>query len=184
MELLNAVNLIMPKLGERPVTSLVTPHPTLAVILPIVAQKQRDTLKKGWWFNEYTYTAQPDVDGRINLGADTLRFIPDCRGTVALRGLRLFDTVNLTDVFTAAVTGRITQNVEFDELPESAAQFVFYAAMCDAYATDIGVTADLQEWKGMAAVAWSDLIGEHLAQRRPNTRDQRAWLKLRRAMNA
>jgi hypothetical protein len=184
MELLTAVNGIMPKLGERPVTSLATPHPTLAVILPIIEQKQRDTLKRGWWFNEYNYTAQPDVDGIINLGVDTLRFIPDCRGTVATRGTRLFDMVNLTDVFTAGVPGRVTQNLPFDELPESMAQYVFYAGMCDAYATDIGVTAELGEWKAFAALGWSDVVAEHLAQRRPNTRDQRAFRKLRRAMSS
>ena len=32
MKLLDAVNLILPKLGEHPVTSLTIKHPTLAIV--------------------------------------------------------------------------------------------------------------------------------------------------------
>ena len=48
MKLLDAVNLVLPKLGERPVTSLEVKHPTLAVLLPIIEQTQINTLQRGW----------------------------------------------------------------------------------------------------------------------------------------
>ena len=181
MKLLDAVNLIMPKLGERPVTSLEIKHPTLAVILPIIENTRRITLNRGWWFNEYDYTAYPDVSGNITLGLDTLSFVPYC-DNAAMRGLKLFNTETLSYTFEAAVQGRVTQDVLFDELPESAAQYVFYSSLVEAYATDLGTDPVLAVWQRLAGQGWSDLIGEHLRQKKFNTRRSRNWRKLVYAM--
>lgn len=177
MQLLTAVNLVLPKLGERPVTSLEVKHPTLAVILPIVDQKLRQTLLRGWWFNDYAYTAPLAVDGTITVGQDTLSFVPDSPNKVALRGTRLFNTETLSYTFTEPVKGRVIQFVEFDELPDSAGMFVFYSALVEIYATDIGMTQELQLWQGNAAQGWSDLMMEHLRQRKHTTRNSRHWRK-------
>lgn len=183
MELLTAVNLIMPKLGERPVTSLEVAHPTLAILLPILEQTRRKTLNRGWWFNKYEYEAFPDPDGFITLGADTLSFVPLC-GTYALRGLRLFNPATLDFVFESSVKGVVTQDVEFDLLPESTANYVFYTACVEAYATDLGVTQELAVWQQNAAQGWSDHMAEHLRQKKHNTRRTRAWRKYMGALQA
>ena len=182
MKLLDAVNLVLPKLGERPVTSLEVKHPTLAVLLPIIEQTQVNTLQRGWWFNEYEYTAYPNLQGEIDIGADALSFIPDYEGTAIIRGQRLFNPKTLTYVFDTPVKGKLINNVVFDELPEAAATYVFYAALIEAYTTDLGVTQELQIWQGLAARAWSDLLAEHLRQRKHSTRKSRRWRQLISAM--
>lgn len=182
MKLLDAVNLVLPKLGERAVTSLEVKHPTLAVVLPIIEQKLKTALGRGWWFNEYVYEAFPNAEGEITLGADTLMFVPDVPNVAVQRGLRLFNPITLSYVFTEPIKGRVTQYVPFDELPESCANFVFYDALIDAYTTDLGVTQELQVWQVLAASGWSDLLSEHLKQRRHNTRNSRRWRKLKYAM--
>lgn len=182
MQLLSAVNLVLPKLGERPVTSLEVKHPTLAILLPIIAQTQVNTLQRGWWFNEYDYTAYPNLQGEIDIGVDALSFVPDCEGTAIIRGQRLFNPKTLTYVFTGPVSGSLVQNVVFEELPESAATYVFYSALIEAYTTDLGVTQELQVWQGLAARAWSDLLAEHLRQRKHSTRKSRRWQKLTNAL--
>ena len=181
MKLLNMVNLVMPKLGERPVTSLEQRHPTLAVLLPIVTQNRISALMKGWWFNEYNTTIVPDVDGFLNIGLDTLSFVAECPDTAVQRGARLFNPVTMSFSYTAAVKGRIVQDVAFDELPEAAAQYVFYSALIEAYTTDIGVTNELQIWTSRAQAAYSDLIAEHLRQKKYSTRGSPRW---RRYINA
>ncbi len=184
MKLLDAVNLVMPKLGERPVTSLAIKHPTLAVLLPIITQCRRETLMRGWWFNKYATTLYPDNSGSITVGTDTLSFVPSTAGEAVMRGTNLFNPTDLTGVFSAAIHGVVTQDVEFDELPESAAKYVFYSSLVDAYATDIGVTQELAVWQAKAGQAWSDLIAEHLRQSKFNTRQRRAWANLIAAKNA
>lgn len=184
MKLLDAVNLTLPKLGERPVTSLEVKHPTLAVLLPIIEQTRRTTLNRGWWFNEYDSTLYPDLTGVIAVGTDTLSFVPDERGAAVVRGGELFNPETLTNIFTAPVKGTVTHDVEFDLLPEVAANYVFYSSLVEAFTTDIGVTQELGVWQARAAQAWSDMVAEHLRQVRPSTRQRRAWRKLIRAKNA
>lgn len=184
MKLLDAVNLALPKLGERAVTSLSVKHPTLAVLLPIIEQTRRTTLNRGWWFNKYSTTLYPDTSGVIAVGTDYLSFVPDCPGVAVQRGNELFNPVTLTNVFTEPVKGTVTQDVGFDLLPESAANYLFYSSLVEAFATDIGVTQELGVWQTRAGQGWSDLLAEHLRQIKPSTRQHRAWRKLIRAKNA
>jgi len=182
MELLTAVNLVLPKLGERPVTSLTVKHPTLAILLPIIDQTQRTVLMSGWWFNEFDYKAYPNGDGEIDIGADALAFIPYTAGTAVVRGQRLYNPATLSYVFTEHVPGVVIQNVAFDELPESAANYVFYSSLVEAYATDLGVTQELTVWQSLAASGWSAMLSEHLKQRKHSTRKSRRWQNILNAM--
>lgn len=182
MKLLDAINLVMPKLGERPVTSLTAKHPTLGILLPIVNANLERTLNKGWWFNEFDYTAHPGTSGEIAMGRDVLSFVPGSCMSAVLRGNKLYNPDTLSYVFAAPVKGRVRQRVPFDELPESAAQYVFMSALVEAYATDLGVTTELQLWQQQASGAWSDLLGEHLRQKKHNTRKNGNWRRLVRAM--
>jgi len=182
MKLLDAINLVLPKLGERPVTSLGVPHPTLAIVLPIITNARRVALARGWWFNELKYTAFRDAAGLIALGTDTLSFLPEQYGVAIVRGGKLYNPETLTYVFTQDIKGVVIQDVPFDDLPETAASYVFYSGLIDAYTTDTGVTNELQVWQSLAARAWSDLLAEHLRQRRHSTRNTRSWRALTSAL--
>lgn len=184
MKLLDAVNLTLPKLGERAVTSLSVKHPTLAVLLPIIEQNRRNTLNRGWWFNKYDTTLYPDTGGVIAVGTATLSFVPHRAGIAVLRGDELFNPTTLTNVFSEPVKGVIIQDVEFDLLPESMANYLLYSSLVEAFTTDIGVTQELSIWQSRAGQGWSDVLAEHLRQVKPNTRQNRAWRQLQRAKNA
>ena len=184
MKLLDAVNLILPKVGERAVTSLEVKHPTLAVLLPIVTNTRSSLLLKGWWFNAATYEAHPDSDGHIMLGASTLSFVPHRPDTAIALANQLYDPSTLNPVFTEKVVGDIVRDVPFDSLPESAAQVVWYTALVEMYATDIGMSQELQLWLTAAKDAHDTLMSEHLSNRRHNTRARSQYRHLRRAMRS
>jgi hypothetical protein len=178
MLLLDAVNLILPKLGEHRVTRLDIKHPTLAVILPEVENELRKLLSRGWWFNEFDYTAYPDSEKHIALGIDTISFTALYADTAVQRGNKLFNPVTLSYDFDEPVKGRARMYVPFDELPESAAQTVYYSGLTNAYITDIGLTQEVQTWGAQAAASYSDLLSEHLRQKKYNTRQSRKFRKL------
>lgn len=182
MKLLDAVNLILPKLGEHSVTSLNTRHPTLAVILPEVENELRILLMRGWWFNEFDYKAYPDSEGNIALGSDVLEFTPKYTDTAVARGLKLYNPITLSYTFTEYVQGRVRQYVEFDSIPESAAQAVLHSALVSIYSTDIGLTNEVQMWQAKAAQAYSDLLAEHLRQKQHSTKRTRQWGNFCRAL--
>lgn len=181
MKLLDAVNLILPKLGEHPVTSLTLKHPTLAIILPEVDQELKSLLMRGWWFNQFEYKAIPDVDGKIALGTATLSFVP-YSAYAAVRGKELYNVDTMSYVWTDPVEGLLTQYIDFEELPETAAQVVWYNALINAFTTDIGMSNELQIWQVRAGTAASDLMAEHLRNRKYNTKKTRRFRNLRCAL--
>lgn len=184
MRLLDAVNLTMPKLGERPVTSLEVRHPTLAILLPIIEQTLRRTLQTGWWFNQYEYTAPLNVDSGIDVGEDTISFIPYVAGVAVQRGTRLFNPKTLDYTFTEPVKGQVIQYVPFDDLPDSMANYVYYSSLVEAYATDIGMTTEINMWQTLAGSGWSDTVAEHLRQVKHSTRKSRRWQRYVAALQA
>lgn len=182
MQLLEAVNLILPKLGEHRVTSLDVKHPTLAIILPEVENELRQLLMRGWWFNEFDITLYPDTEGAIAVGTEVLSFTAHTPDSAVQRGSSLYNPITLSYVFDAPVKGRVRQYVSFDECPESAGQFVYHSALVCAYITDIGLASEVQAWSAKAAAAYSDLLSEHLRQKNYSTKSTAKWKRLRKAM--
>ena len=182
MNLLTAVNLILPALGEHPVTRIDVKHPTLAVILPVVESKIDTTLMRGWWFNEYTHTLYPNSEGGIYLPDDTLAFLPDEGYEGSVRGTRLFNGSTLDFLWDKPVPGVIQLRLPFDELPESVASFVFYNALVQVYLVDIGVENVVGEWKQISKEAEYLATNEHLRNMRHTTRKSGRYARLRSAM--
>ena len=177
MRLLEAVNLILVRVGEHPVTSTTVKHPTLAVLLPEIDLELVTLLNKGWWFNEYDYTAYPDSEKKITLGTECLSFVPEC-AHAALRGQDLYNTSTRTYLWDAPVKGRLIEHVEFHRLPESAAQYVMYMAAVNTHILDIGKTNEVEEWKVKAAAAYDTLLSEHLRNKRYNSRNLRTFQRI------
>ena len=58
MKLLDAVNTVLPYLGEHPVTDIDTAHPTVDLIVAAINRHREAFLSEGWWFNEGTVTVE------------------------------------------------------------------------------------------------------------------------------
>lgn len=170
MDLLKAVNYVLPKLGTNIVTRVDIRHPDLAVLLPIIELTRQATLVRGWWFNKYRYTVYPNEDGELVLGEDALTFIADKHDEAFQRGRKLFNPRTGNFQFTAPVSGQVIQDVAYDDLPLVAQHYVMCAALSDAYLTDIGTTEDLQNISGLLVNAHSNLLSEHLRHKKFSTR--------------
>lgn len=184
MDLLRAVNEILPKLGERPVTSLEAKSPTLGVILPQIECEIALCLAPGWWFNTaYNVDLFPDSEGNLMVPEDTVSFFANkSQRDVVVRGERFYDLVTRSYVFTEKVTGTLIQTMEFGDLPENAARFVLYSAMVTIYATDIGMEQVVQLWSQYAQQAKAQMEQEHLRHRGYSVKQSPRYMKLRRAM--
>lgn len=177
MRLLDAVNRIMPKLNERPVTSVTAKHPTLAILIPIIDNARQQLLLKQWWFNTYLYEAFPSPDKSIYIGNDVMAFYPETDGVV-VRGNRLYNLHERTYEFTGSVKGKVVEDIEFDLLPESAAQAVFYCALVEMFTTDIGMSKELALWAEQERLARIEILAEHMRQRKHTTRKLPAWRRM------
>ena len=128
MELLTAVNRILPTLGEHPVTSLNTKHPTIAVVLPKIKLKVDDLTLQGYWFNTFKVTLYPDSEGGIAMPVDTLSFIPNSAPAIQ-RGRKLYNADKQSYIWAEPIEAVIITRVPFEELPESVALYVMYSVM-------------------------------------------------------
>ena len=181
MELLTAINRILPALGEHPVTRVDTKHPTLAIIVPIIQAKLDETLLRGWWFNEFPYTLYQNNEGIIDMPAAALSFI--ARDVDAIvRGRQLYNPTTMNFLWTAPVVGTLTQRILFDELPESVATYVFYSALIQTYLTDIGLESVVQKWEAVKQEAEATATQEHLRNKKYSTRRSARYIRLRNAM--
>jgi hypothetical protein len=184
MELLTAVNLILPALGEHPVTRVDMKHPTLAVILPVVQSQIDRCLMRGWWFNEFPTTLYPDSEGGIAIPSDTLAFIPQEGQPGTVRNGVLFNTTSLDYIWDKPVPGTIQLRMSFEELPESVATYVFYNALVQTYLVDIGLESVVGEWKQIAKESEFLATNEHLRNMRHTTRKSGRYARLRSAMRS
>lgn len=182
MELLTAVNLTLPALGEHVVTSVDVRHPTLAVILPVVELKIKECLMRGWWFNEGAITLYPDTNGLIFLPSNTLSFIPECQVEATVRNYQLYNKASRNFIWNAPVTGMLLENLEFNELPESVATYVYYDSLVQVYITDIGLESVVQKWEGYATAAEYTATQEHLRNRKYTTQKSRSYRRYRASL--
>jgi hypothetical protein len=181
MDLLTAVNRILPKLGEHPVTSLTSKSPTLAVILTMFNDKIKEATMQGWWFNTYRTTLPVGPEGEIALSPDIMSFVAD-QYECSIRKRQLHNSADNTFVWTEAVEGIAVTFVEFGDLPESIASLVYYTVLVEACVTDIGMTEEVRAWQVEIGAAGRRALSEHLKNKRYSTQSSRRYQRIRRAM--
>lgn len=186
MDLLTAVNAILPKLGEHPVTSIESRNPTLGVILPQIQMEIDSILMRGWWFNTFeNVDLFPNSQGEIDVPEDTLSFVANKdQPHIIQRGERFYNAQTRSYVFPVGtkIKGTLRQRMVFSDLPESAAQFVLYSALVTIYLTDIGLEQVVQQWVAYASSAQASMEREHLQQKHYTVKQSRRYMNLRRSM--
>ena len=173
MRLLTAVNTILRKLGEIPVTSIDEPYPTLAIALPALDEAQVTVLSEGYWFNTfYDAVLQPNADGEVLTPLDCLKFFPD-DSKYAFVGTRVRDSATGSKCVNAAVKGRLIINMEFEELPQVARYAVAYWAAAACYLSDIGpddTYADIVRNRDQYVF---QVNGDHTVSRKQNSKNRK-----------
>ena len=130
---LEAVNTLLESIGEAPVVTVTDSgliEADLAVTM--IDRVSKSTQKRGWhWNTLIDYPLAIDLSGNINLPATTLKV--DSYGKhkhkdVVQRGLKLYDRDNNTFVFTETIQSEIVLNLDFEDLPEAAKDFIMLSA--------------------------------------------------------
>jgi len=139
---LEAVNEMLNAIGEGQVSALDTGNADVQQCVRLLRDHSRKIQSRGWWFNrEDEYTLTPDSDGYIVLPSTVLRVDPsgDDRydKPFVQRGLKLYDPVNHTYVFTETITVELVVGLEWDELPQSVRSYVTASAGLEFTDTDL-----------------------------------------------
>ena len=168
MKLLDAVNTVLPYMGEHPVTDLDTSHPTVDLIIKAIDRQRQALLAEGWWFNECTVTLPVNTDGKI----DTPTGIISIYGTdcdVEIDGDNLRDTYKNTEYFDEPITVELIKDTPFERLPLYAAHVCLYNAAIEVYTADFGVENTIQVLQSLSENARMKLNQENIRKRRYNS---------------
>lgn len=169
MELLKAVNTVLPHLGEHVITRIEgAKHPTVDLILAAIDRHRMTILSEGLWFNELTLTIPVNSDGRIDVPKDTIAvYGVDC--DVEIDGERFFDLNTGSRYFDRPITVRIVRDVEFHKLPINVALCVTYSAGAEVYLQDYGRENTVPELQQLADRNTILISQENLRKRKYNS---------------
>jgi len=127
---LDAINQILSVTGDAPVSNVNSTYEQAVVARRILLEISRQKQSKGYWFNEVDeLLIVKDSDGYINLPSDIIRAdVPRDSGYYVQRGLRIFNKVGNTYVFTDDLYVNIVSELVWNLLPQSFRQYVVAAA--------------------------------------------------------
>ena len=168
---LEAVNAMLHDIGDRPVSSI-TNSTRLDVVRAInsLEQVSRQMQLMGWWFGRETVTVAIDGNNRFTIPdsyANVEVVKDDPSGAtytphLVVRGRVLYDRENATDEFPLAspVTLRVTRLLEYEDLPQTAREYVYAAASVRNQSRSIGSNAVDGDLRAQAASAYASLQSE------------------------
>jgi len=161
---LEAVNMMLATIDESPVNSLEDSGLVDAVLaVQQLTATSRRTQAKGWhWNTERCFTLTRDAaTGQIAVPQNTLKLVPsgeDKGRIVTVRGTRLYDPVKHTFSFDKSLTADLIVFLAFDEMPETARQYVSLSAARKFQQTRVGSEILNSFSMRDEVMAWSDLL--------------------------
>lgn len=170
LDSLSVVNACLGMLGERGVNALNEPHPMIPDALAKLETANALVQSGLWWFNVEYPTLVPQVGTGYLLvpndtaDADSLTEYPG----LAVRGNRLFNTTDVTDVFTEPLRVRLHRVVPFDDLPIIARAHVAAQCKLDFQKDYDGDQAKVRILAGEVQFTRAQLNAEHTRNARVN----------------
>lgn len=161
---LYAVNMILPALGEKPVTALNSRNPTVQIALNALDTSRRELLGRGWYFNRFERKLYPDQHGVFMLPDGCIGWYEKTGNKSVQRGGKLFNPDTLSDKFPGvkSITGTLRMDVPFEEMPQAFQYFTVYKARDKAYKDDLGMDEVVQAWGRDMAVAEAQMMAEEV----------------------
>lgn len=175
---LDVVNECLATMGESPLNTLAEPHEFKASAQRFLARANKSLQSRGWWFNiEYIELNPNSVNGQVQLPGDCLKFQSGVRTQhvftpikpwLVQRGTRIYDTTTRSFVITEQVSGELTREVAFEDLPPVMNDYVAAEAVLkfqSNFDADNSKRQELDQARTMARIAAS---AENIRQSRVN----------------
>lgn len=175
MTLLEAVNIVLRALSEHTVSSVEIRHPSVTLALDKIEIAREEVLNEGWWFNNIYITINRDSNNNIVYPAGALQFVPDKYECIVRDGL-LYNTDSQSFVFSEDVSGVVTYDIAWDDLPNAAQRLVAFSAAASAYSDDMGGDPPQSVISGLS-MASSQLQAMHVRQRRYSAKQRPQWVR-------
>ncbi len=144
MTKLNAVNMMLRKVGEMPVNTLIdSGYSELSHCISILEETNRDVQSAGFIFNtDNNFELVPDVNGFIYPPSNILRMINVEDFNITIREGKLYDIENHTNVFTENVKVDLTLEISFEDIEHIYQQYIALKA-CLIFSNEKNVSTEI-----------------------------------------
>lgn len=168
---LDAINILLAAIGTSPVNNIATVNTDAVMAKNYIHNALKEIQTEKWYFNtEDNYQLIPDINNEIHLADNIINI--DSIGrfgentNLIPRGKKLYDRLNHTYKIQNPITANIILCLEFDELPETAIQYII-AKAARKYQEELLGDPSLRTWtKEDEATARGRLIDEDLRIRK------------------
>ena len=168
---LDAINVLLAAIGTSPINNIDTVNTDAVMAKNYIHNALKEIQTEKWYFNtEDNYQLIPDINNEIHLADNIINI--DSIGrfgentNLIPRGKKLYDRLNHTYKIQNPITANIILCLEFDELPETAIQYVI-AKAARKYQEELLGDPSLRTWtKEDEATARGRLIDEDLRIRK------------------
>jgi len=183
MNLLTAVNRILPYLSEGSTTSVNDGHPVTASVVAALDTERLNLLQEGYWFNQRTQTLALSLAGEVQVPSTCLSgYCPELRDIIEVRDGKLLNLTTNTTVFPQPVLYQYTEDLGYSQLPLAAQEVVLWKAALTVYVPDFEVDRTAGAMQQYLQRAEGLLTREHLRHIRMDTRSKRAATQILSAL--
>ena len=170
LDTLSVVNDMLGLLGERRVNALNEPHPMIPDALAKLETATTWVQGDMWWFNvEYPTLSPQAVTGHLlvpndTAACDSLTQYP----RLAVRGNRLYNLDDITDVFSDPIRVRLHRVVPFDDCPLLARAYMAARAKLDFQKDHDGDSMKAQILAQEIKESYARMHAEHIRNAKAN----------------
>lgn len=187
MNLLQAINMILPYVGEFPVDSIDGyQNPTVEQVRQTLQMQKTSLLTKGYWFNTEKHQLQPDFYKQVQLPDSVLDYYIEatdmCRLGIKSYWLQANTLISdKGDTWDTAVPCTLIFDKEFDNLPDAAQQVLVFGTAAQVYQQIIGTDDTYKMLLQMQSAKNIELQRSALRHQRPSvgtSLSARLWSRL------
>lgn len=172
MEKLEAINYVLSMLGDTDyleAADLVDPHPDVAAAITRIDEATTTLLTRGWYFNTVQRTYTPDAMTNQITVTDVIKVLPGYTDkAITVKNSLLYIPADDTDEFSADLTVCVVLDLPFEDLPQTAAEFVKQKASQTAVKIELEDIAKADVINEELMTAWTSLLQEQAEQTRLN----------------
>lgn len=181
---LEAVNYLLDVLGSPPLGDLETLHPDADSSLKKLRDSAATLQKEGMWYNkELSVEFTPDETTKeIILPNTCLKVLGICGDFVIQRGTKLYDTINNTYQFDAAIHIDYIDNLQWDLLPYSVQEAAKFHGAMQVCSIDLEDARKYEEQRALYEVAYIQLKKDDLEIKRRNVLNTPTSRRMRAAV--
>lgn len=141
----DAINEILLSLNELPldITDNTDDVPTAKIVDAQLEITKKKILSYGWEFNTIKLDLYPNTESRIVVPESFLTVNAPDNPEIIVKDWKLYDKEENSFLFTSAITCEFVEDVPFDDIPFTIANYIVQSASLQAYINIIGNTDDV-----------------------------------------